>query len=118
MNSPATHLANAGDLYQAAGARVLAASQNPFDQVVPDFSVFGTQFTQWWQKLLGGAWGVALVLCAFHLITTGASLQSNKKNGYQSGVMEDTTELKKWGVGAGVTIGAGVIFGAAVAVFG
>lgn len=119
MSTATTQLMASGQhLYQAAGAHVLAATQNPFDKVVPDFSVFGAQFTQWWQKLLGGAWGVALVLCAFHLLTAGASLQSNKKTGYQSGVMEDTQELKKWGLGAGVTIGAGVIFGAAVAIFG
>lgn len=106
------------DLYSAAGAHLMAATTNPFDKVVPNFTVFGTQFTSWWQKLLGGVWAVAIVVCAFHLITAGASMQANKKNGYAGGVLQDTDELKKWAVSAGVVLGAGVIFGAAIAVFG
>jgi len=41
---------------------------NPLDHVLPDFAIFGAQFTLLWQKLLAGAWGLALVVAVVYLI--------------------------------------------------
>jgi hypothetical protein len=49
-------------------AQQAPGSKNPFDGVVPDFNVFGLQFTQAWQKLLAGIWGIAFVIAAFGAI--------------------------------------------------
>lgn len=43
-------------------------AKNPLDGVVPDFTVFGAEFTELWQKVLGGIWGLALVAAVIFLI--------------------------------------------------
>ena len=35
---------------------------NPLDGILPDFSIFGAEFTELWQKLLAGLWGIAILL--------------------------------------------------------
>ncbi|WP_251054632.1 hypothetical protein [Microbacterium sp. ISL-59] len=47
---------------------VHAAIDNPLDGVLPDFSIFGVQFTALWQKVLAGIWGLALVFSVGYLI--------------------------------------------------
>lgn len=92
-----------------------APAGNPFDGVAPQFDFFGLEFRSLWQALLGGLWALAIVFCAFKLISAGVKLQSSKKGGYSQGVMENTDDLKTWGIGTGVVLGAGIIFGAIIA---
>lgn len=90
---------------------------NPFDGITPDFSVFGIPFTQAWQKVLGGVWGIAFVVVAFGAIRAIVELQAAKKGGYQSSVLEHTESAKRSGL-ALLALGAlGIIFGAVVAIF-
>ena len=42
--------------------------ENPLDGVLPDFAIFGAQFTELWQKLLAGIWGIAIVVAIVYLI--------------------------------------------------
>ena len=93
-------------------------SNDPFQGVVPDFSVFGTDFTSWWQKLLAGLWGLSIVIAAGGLLIAALKYRSSKQNGYVQGTLESAQELKQWGVSSGIILGAGVIFGGLVAVFG
>jgi predicted small integral membrane protein len=50
-------------LLHIANAAVIAAGSipNPLDGIFPDFSIFGTEFNQLWQKLLAGIWGIVLI---------------------------------------------------------
>lgn len=91
---------------------------NPFEGVVPDFSVFGIQFTQAWQKLLGGVWGVAFVVVAFGAIRAVLELQSARRGGYQSSVLEHTESAKRSGIALAALAGIGLIFGAVIALVG
>lgn len=47
----------------------LAASiSNPLDHILPNFTIFGAQFTQLWQKLIAGLWGLAIIVAVVYLI--------------------------------------------------
>ena len=47
---------------------VLAAIDNPLNHVLPNFTIFGAEFTQLWQKLLAAIWGIAIILAVVYLI--------------------------------------------------
>lgn len=91
--------------------------KNPFNGVVPDFSIFGVEFTNAWQKLLAGLWGLAFVVTAFGAIRATLELQHAKKGGYQAGVLEHTESVKKSGLALAGLSALGIIFGAVVALF-
>ena len=44
------------------------AIDNPLNNVLPNFTIFGAEFTQLWQKLIAGIWGIAIVLAVVYLI--------------------------------------------------
>lgn len=41
---------------------------NPLDHILPNFTVFGAEFTQLWQKLLAAIWGIAILVAVVYLI--------------------------------------------------
>lgn len=90
---------------------------NPVKNVVPDFSIFGAEFTELWQKLLAGAWGLALVVAVIFLIVgltaMGKSSDSNPQD-YKKG--------RKQAMWAGISLGClaalAVIVGAILALVG
>ena len=62
------------------------ASGNPFDGVSPDFGLWGGAFTETWQRLLAGVWGVAVVVTAFlaiKAIVTMANAKDDNPAQYQ-----------------------------------
>lgn len=79
---------------------------NPFDGILPDFTIFGAEFTEVWQKLLAGAWGIALVIAAFFLIAGGIRLAKSSNNPNERA---DARTQVGWSL-------AGIAFLAAVAV--
>jgi hypothetical protein len=94
-----------------------APNDNPFNGVVPNFSIFGVEFTKAWQKLLAGVWGLAFVIVAFGAIRAVIELQHAKKGGYQSSVLEHTESAKRSGLALGALAALGIIFGAVIALF-
>lgn len=90
----------------------LAANVNPFDGITPDFAIFGAEFTELWQKVLAGAWGLALVVCAIFLIVafsriSTASAQQN------DGALATAKSQAAWsGIGLALCLAVAVIFGA------
>ncbi|RLK58365.1 hypothetical protein [Actinokineospora cianjurensis] len=94
-----------------------AGGKNPFDGITPDFSVFGVEFTQGWQKLLAGLWGLAFVVAAFGAVRAVLELQHAKKGGYQASVHEHTESAKRSGYAVLGLAALGIIFGAVVALF-
>lgn len=101
----------------AQAATTILAAPNPFDGVTPDFSIFGLQFTQAWQKLLGGAWGIGFVFTAFSAIRATVALARAKKGGYGVQVAEQTEDAKWAGIAFGALSMLGVIVGGVIAVF-
>ena len=97
---------------------LILAAFDPFNGVVPNADIFGANFTTWWQKLLAGVWAVGLIVCAFKLFPAMASLHAAKRAGMEGGVMTASQDVKLWAFSLGGTIGAGLIFGAALAIFG
>lgn len=104
-------------LHQHLAARPLA-SNNPFDGVAPNFSIFGVQFNAWWKKMLAGLWGLAIIVCAAKLFPAALSMHRSRSVGNAVSLSESSAELKLWGVGTLVVIAAGIIFGAVVAAAG
>ncbi|CRK57000.1 hypothetical protein [Alloactinosynnema sp. L-07] len=92
-------------------------AQNPFDGVTPDFAVFGVEFTEAWQKVLGGMWGLAFVAVAFGAIRAVVELQHAKRGGHQTSVLEHSESAKRSGLALAALAGLGIIFGAVVALF-
>ena len=41
---------------------------NPLNGIFPNFTVFGVEFTQMWQKLVGGVWAIAIIAAIIYLI--------------------------------------------------
>ena len=41
----------------------VALIDNPLNGLLPNFTIFGVEFTQLWQKLITGAWAIAIILC-------------------------------------------------------
>lgn len=83
---------------------------NPFPGV-PNFTVFGASFTEWWQKLFAAAWAIGIVIAGFYLIVglvAMAKADANNPHAHAEG--------KKKAAGAGIGLiclaGLGVILGA------
>jgi hypothetical protein len=66
-----------------------AGVQNPLNGILPDFSIFGAQFTQLWQKLVAGLWAVCIVIAVVYLIigitSMGKASTSGNPNEYKIG---------------------------------
>lgn len=102
----------------ARASTTILAANNPFEGVVPDFSIFGAEFTEAWQKLLAGAWGIGFVWLGFAAIRATVALARAKKGGYGTQVAEQTEEAK-WAAGAFLALTMlGVIVGGILAIFG
>ena len=97
---------------------VLAAGRNPFDGVVPNFTIFGADFNSWWKKLLAGVWGLSIVYCAFKLFPAALSVHRSRTVGNVNSLGEASQELKFWGAGTVMVVAAGLLFGTLLAIAG
>lgn len=96
----------------------LPTIDNPLNGILPNFTIFGIQFTQLWQKLLAGAWGLAIVFAIVYLVFAIASMATATAG---SNPMEYKTGRTKavWaGISLGLLAALGVIVGGILAVFG
>lgn len=81
---------------------------NPFDGILPDFAIFGAEFTQLWQKVLAGVWGIALVIAAIMLILAVVKLLGSGDNPNQRA--EALKGLLWAGIATGVLLAIAVIW--------
>ena len=93
---------------------VLAATvPNPLDKIVPNFTIFGTEFTQLWQKLIAGVWGLAIIVAVVYLILGVGSMAA--ASGVNANPMAHAEGRRK-AIGAAIAIAVlaalGVIVGA------
>lgn len=86
---------------------------NPLDNIVPNFTIFGTEFTALWQKLIAGLWGLAIIVAVIYLILGVGSMAA--ASGVNANPMAHSEGRRK-AIGAAVAIAVlaalGVIVGA------
>ena len=85
---------------------------NPFAGLVPDFSVFGGDFTTWWQKLFVGLWAICLIVAAVYLLTSLVKLHKATNNNIPGQADEAKTAAMWAGGSLGALCGFAVIVGA------
>ena len=54
---------------------------NPLNGILPNFTIFGAQFTELWQKLIAGMWAIAIVLTVVFLIVGVTQMASASSGG-------------------------------------
>lgn len=91
---------------------------NPFAGLIPDFNVFGAEFTTWWQKLFAGLWAAGIIVSAAYLIWSIVSLRRATNNNVP-GQADDAKTQAIWAGGSLVGLVAfGTIIGALFALAG
>lgn len=90
----------------------VVAQTNPLDGVSPDPGLLGGQFSSWWAKIMGGAWGISIVIAAFFLMKGIVSMGAAKKSHHPGDFRESKKEAVVAGAALGGLAGLGVIVGA------
>lgn len=90
---------------------------NPIDGIIPDFNIFGAEFTELWQKLFAGIWGLAIVIAVVFLVRGLMSMGATSTSNPQA-YKEGRTQALWAGISLGGLVALGVIVGAIIAVFG
>lgn len=60
---------------------IRAAIDNPMDGIIPDFNIFGTEFTELWQKILAGVWGIGIIIAIVFIILGAVGMSSSSAGG-------------------------------------
>ncbi|MGV8970706.1 MAG: hypothetical protein ACOH10_00160 [Rhodoglobus sp.] len=98
-------------------AAVLPMIDNPLDGILPNFSIFGVEFTLLWQKLIGGVWGLAII-AAIIFVLLGVTQMSAATTGGNPSAYKDARNQALWaGISLGVLAALAVIVGAILALF-
>lgn len=106
-------------MLNAAVAHLAVATtiQNPLDDIVPDFTVFGADFTNIWQKLGAGAWAVGLLVAIFYL-GRGILAMAQSRGGHPGNLREAKKEAVQAGAALGGLIALAPIVGIFLMIFG
>jgi hypothetical protein len=90
---------------------------NPLNGILPNFTLFGVQFTALWQKIIAGVWGIGIILTVIFLII-GVIQMASASNGGNPMEYKTARNQAMWAaVSLGVLAALGVIVGAVLAVF-
>ncbi|MGW4928624.1 pilin [Agromyces sp. NPDC004153] len=92
--------------------------ENPLDGILPDFNVFGTEFTELWQKLIAGLWGLGIILAVVFLIIGIVKMASASTGGNPNEYKTARNQAMWAGISLGVLAALAVIVGAILAIFG
>lgn len=97
---------------------ILPMIDNPLDGILPDFNIFGLEFTQLWQKILGGLWALAIIGAVIFVII-GVGNMAVATSGSNPAAYKDARTQAMWaGISLGVLAALAVIVGAILSVFG
>ena len=89
---------------------VHAAIDNPLDGILPDFSIFGVEFTALWQKILAGLWGLAIV-AAVIIVIIGIGNMAVATTGGNPSAYKDARNQALWaGISLGLAYGIFTVF--------
>jgi hypothetical protein len=92
--------------------------ENPFANLIPDFSVFGAEFTTWWQKLFVGLWALLIIAAAAYLAMSLLQIRRATHNNVPGQADEAKTQAVWAGAALGGLVGFGTIIGAIITVAG
>lgn len=93
------------------------AIDNPFSNLVPNFTIFGAQFTSWWQKLFVGLWAAAIIIAGAYLLLSILQIRKATNNNVPGQADEAKTHAVWAGSSLGGLVGFGAIMAAVFAVF-
>jgi hypothetical protein len=91
---------------------------NPLNGILPDFTIFGVQFSQLWQKLVAGVWGIAIVAAIVFLIIGLASMATATAGSNPMEYKVGRTKAVWAGISLGLLAALAILVGAILAVFG
>lgn len=92
---------------------VIRTIDNPLNGIIPNFSIFGAEFTQLWQKLLAGVWGIAIIVTIVYLILgIGAMATASGINANPMAHAEGRKKALGAAIALGVLAALAVIVGA------
>lgn len=91
--------------------------KNPLDGIIPDFSVFGAQFTAIWQKIAAGLWGLAILIAVGYL-AHGILGIAQSRGGHPGTLRESRKEAVNAAIALGGLIALAVIVGVFLTIFG
>ena len=91
---------------------------NPLNGILPNFTIFGAQFTALWQKLIAGVWAIGIVLCIVFLVMSITQMASASSGGNPNEYKTARTGALWSGVSLGALAALAVIVGAVLAIFG
>lgn len=97
---------------------LLPMIDNPLDGILPNFSIFGVEFTQLWQKLVAGIWAIAIVLAVIFLIVGVGQMAAASSGGNPAAYKDARTQAMWSGISLGILAALSVIVGAILAFFG
>lgn len=92
--------------------------ENPLDWTKPNFDVFGVKFKNATALVLGGIWGLAIVLVAGAFLWNLAKWGIARKRGHTDDIADGADGAKKTAIAFGCVAGAGVILGFILALVG
>lgn len=91
---------------------------NPFDHASPDLTVFGVDLSNKLYLLLGGVWGLVILLLAVKLLAAIAKFASAKKvQNNPDYLSEASSDLKLVAIAFVVTVMAGPIVAGLIGIF-
>jgi len=92
--------------------------ENPFSGITADFTVFGAEFTTWWQKLFAGLWALCIIAAAAYLLMALVSMHKATTNNIPGQADEAKSKATWAGAALGGLVGFGVIVGAIITLAG
>jgi Type IV secretion system pilin len=97
---------------------ILPTINNPLDGILPDFSIFGVEFTALWQKLVAGIWAIGIILAIVFLAVGVTQMAGASSSGNPAAYKDARTSAMWAGISLGVLAALSVIVGAILALFG
>lgn len=91
--------------------------ENPIANVVPNFTIFGAEFTAIWQKLAAGLWGLAILIAVGYLAHGILGIAQNR-GGHPGNLRESKKEALNAGIALGGLISLAVVVGVFITIFG
>lgn len=94
------------------------AIDNPLDGIIPDFSIFGAEFTELWQKILAGIWGIGIIVSVIFLILGLVNMGKGSAGGNPQEYKTARVQAMWAGISLGTLAALAVVVGAILALFG
>ncbi len=91
--------------------------QNPIEGLLPDFAILGGEFTELWQKLFAGFWGLAMIAAIVFLVFGIAKLSQAGNTGNPDATRQARGGVIWAAISLGGLVALGVIVGGIIGVF-